>query len=613
MSKRFLLIGWDAADWRLLNPLLDAGELPALNQLVETGVVGDLLATQPLNTAAQWTSIATGKRPWRHGITQAHEFSPELRQPVPISRARRRTAALWEILAGQGKRSLVVGWPATHGSAVPGAQIVSDRYSEPTAGPGIKPWPAASAETYFPASLGQRLDPLRVSPEDLGVEIISRYLPQWKKINQKSDRRLGLLRMLLTPDFSHHAAITRLMQQPDWDFATVRFPAFGHIARLFLPFTAPRRPWISETDFEIYQNVLRGEYRKFDQILATLRKLAGPDAAVMVVSAHGVRRPDVPPTGFPQNDDDGWKSPLGAFAVSGPGFARDGLLHGASVLDVAPTVLNWFGLPIGDDMEGRIWVEAFAQFPEITRVPSWEPAEPATEVPTVPPESPDAEAWQREADWNFVQSCLEAGQLEAALPALKKLFASFPERTDYAHALFHCQLNLERLADAEGTLEVLLETLPPGIFALLPRAELALAKREVRTARPLVEEALKLNPTQPMALRRLGLLLLRLREWKPLAELAQAALKLDETDPIVWLGLAEASLRQQKPAEAEAAARRAIQLKFFLPDAHFVLTRALVAQSKWEAAREAMAILLKLQPDNKAAAGYNRRLAQKTE
>ena len=50
-------------------------------------------------------------------------------------------------------------------------------------------------------------------------------------------------------------------------------------------------------------------------------------------------------------------------------------MFGATVLDVAPTVLTWFGLPFGDDMEGRVLLESFGAAPEVTRVPSWEPGE----------------------------------------------------------------------------------------------------------------------------------------------------------------------------------------------------------------------------------------------
>jgi tetratricopeptide (TPR) repeat protein len=164
------------------------------------------------------------------------------------------------------------------------------------------------------------------------------------------------------------------------------------------------------------------------------------------------------------------------------------------------------------------------------------------------------------------------------------------------------------VTEAAGTLEVALESLPPGVATLLPRAELALAQRDSRLARSLVNEAYKLNPSNPMAMRKLGLLLLRLREWESLANVAQQALAANEQDAIAWLGLAAAQLRLGKAAESAEAATRAIQLKYFLPDAHLVLARALVARGQWPEARQAMETYLKLQPNNRAAATYFKRM-----
>jgi tetratricopeptide (TPR) repeat protein len=191
---------------------------------------------------------------------------------------------------------------------------------------------------------------------------------------------------------------------------------------------------------------------------------------------------------------------------------------------------------------------------------------------------------------------------------LTRLFCGFPEHPEYGQALFKCQLALELASEAEETLEVVLETLPPGITTLLLQAELSWAKRDRGTTRSLVEKARKLNPTQPSAMRAIGILLLRLREWDALAALASQALTLNEQDPIAWLGLAEARLRKGQAAKAAEAALRAIGLKYLLPEAHFVLARALVAQGRWVEAREAMQTLLKLQPNHRAAAGYFKRM-----
>src|ERR1019366_4037965 len=227
MAKRLLLIGWDAADWRILHPLIDAGEMPVLRRIVEAGASGQLLSTQPLVPAAQWITIATGKRPWQHRVCHPIERIAGANEAVPVTAERRRARALWEMLAQAGKRSLVVGWPATHGGRTENTVIVSDRYAQPTAGPGIKPWPPPAPGTYWPEDIGVQLDGWRVSPEEVQAEVISRYVPQWKKIDQKRDRRLGQLRVFLATDFSQQGAMISLLRGSQWDFAAVRFPALG--------------------------------------------------------------------------------------------------------------------------------------------------------------------------------------------------------------------------------------------------------------------------------------------------------------------------------------------------------------------------------------------------
>ena len=615
MAKRLLLVGWDAADWKILHPLIDAGEMPALRRIVEGGASGVMLCTQPPVPVAQWASIATGKRPWQHRVCHPIERIIGPSEAIPVTADQRRSRALWEMLAQSGKRSLIVGWPATHGERTDNAVLVSDRFAQPTAAPGIKPWPRPPRGTYWPEDIGPRLDGLRMSPEDIQADVISLYLPEWKRIDQKRDRRLGQLRLFLATDFSHQGAMISLLRGGQWDFAAVRFPALGALSRIFLPYSPPRSPWIPETEFDLYQHVVRGACRMLDRLLHQLVQVAGNEAAILVLSAHGVRRHDSAPARTGGEDNDAWKSPYGIFAACGPGFAEDALVFGATVLDVAPTVLTWFGLPIGEDMEGRVLLEGFRGAPDVTRVASWEPdvakiSPPTAEATGSGPSSPGSAILRRESDWNLAQSFLDAGRYEEALPVLEQLFRAFPERVELGQGLFQCQLTLRKLAEAAETLEVILEAIPAGIWSLLLRAELSLAKGQGGEARRLVHGAWDLHPTNPDAMRSLGLLLLRLREWTPLAELAQAALKLNENEPLAWLGLAEAQLRKRLPAEAEVAALRAIGLNYYLPQAHFVLARALIAQSKWQAARETMQTLLRLQPNNRAAATYAKRLEQ---
>lgn len=613
MAKRLLLVGWDAADWRQLQPLLDAGKLPTLQRLVAEGASGPLLGGQPLVSAAQWTCMVTGKRPWQHRVCHQAEFFPQAGRAVPVSASQRQSAALWEILMRKGTKSLVVGWPATHGSRVSGGQvkIVSNRYAEPTAGPGVKPWPPPIPGTYWPESLGSMLDRLRVSPEDIGSDLISHLVPDWKLLDQKRDRRLSHLRVFLATDLSHHAAMLHLLKVSDWNFAAIHYPALGAITAMFLPYLAPRRDWVSEHEFHLYQHLLPSTCLMLDRLLGSLVQAAGKETAIAVASAYGVS-PHLPPHYLRAGDNDLWKSPSGIFAVRGPGWSRDSLVLGATLQDVAPTILTWFGLPIGDDMEGRVLMESFAEAPAVTRVESWEPDQPPTSEASQrasnrSSDDPAAARLSLEYDWNLARFALDAARYDEALPWLEKLFRSFPERAEFGQTLFQCQLTLKQTAAAAETLGILLEALPPGIGSLLCRVELLIAEGKRKQAWPLVAEIQRLKPAETVSLRRLGMILWRLRQWNDLAELAQEVLRLDANEPLAWLAQAEASLRLGRSPEAIESAERALSLNYFMPQAHLILARALLNQGKWAEAREAMQVVLRLQPNNRAAAAYWRR------
>ena len=68
MPQRVLMIGWDGADWKVLRPMLDAGELPNLAAMIERGAHGDCLSTVPSHSWCAWPSFMTAPqsgRAWR--------------------------------------------------------------------------------------------------------------------------------------------------------------------------------------------------------------------------------------------------------------------------------------------------------------------------------------------------------------------------------------------------------------------------------------------------------------------------------------------------------------------------------------------------------------------
>ena len=115
MSKRkVLLLGWDAADWKVINPLMDNGEMPHLQQLIERGVMGNLMTLQPVLSPMLWNSIATGKRPDQHGIHGFTVVDKDTGKTRPFGTMDREVKAIWNILNQHNLNAHVVNWFCGH-------------------------------------------------------------------------------------------------------------------------------------------------------------------------------------------------------------------------------------------------------------------------------------------------------------------------------------------------------------------------------------------------------------------------------------------------------------------------------------------------------------------
>ena len=102
-AKRVVLIGWDAADWKVIDQLIEKGQMPALEGMMKKGVRGNLSTLEPVLSPMLWTSIATGKYADKHGIHGFTEPDHEAGIVRPISSISRKSRAFWNILTNQGK------------------------------------------------------------------------------------------------------------------------------------------------------------------------------------------------------------------------------------------------------------------------------------------------------------------------------------------------------------------------------------------------------------------------------------------------------------------------------------------------------------------------------
>lgn len=616
---KVLLVGWDSADWNVAHPLIDRGEMPMLRRLVEGGVCGNLRTLEPMLSPMLWTSIATGKRAYDHGILGFTDVEPLTGRVQPVTAGSRRCRAVWDILAAQGLSCHVLGWFATHGGQIPGGSVVSNAYTAPTAGPGQE-WPPAPRGTYWPEANAEALDALRVSPEDIDGDIVGQFIPRWAEIDVEQDNRPNRLRVHLAEAFSIQAAACWTLQNTDWDFTAVYFRAIDELAHYFMPYHPPRVDGVPEHEFGLYREVMNAAYRLHDLMLARLIALAPPDTHVVIVSDHGFHCDHLRPKFTPKVPAGitVWHREHGLLAGAGPQFARDRLLHGASLLDVTPTLLHLYGLPVGADMEGKVLLDAFAEPQPPSTVPTWEDgsAPPAVTAMSEAEShalldqfealgylesstgnaSEDAAATDRENRWALARAFLDGGRLAQALPLLEDLCAEHPGRTDFLQTLARTQTGLGLLDEAAATIDGVLETFANAGPAALLRAQVALERRDAATALAWLEKARTASSSEPRFWRQLGFTLVQLHRWPEAQQAFERLAGLSPDDAHAQLGLAACHLNLQRPQQAVDAALAAISLNFTLVRAHFVLARALLRQRELPRAEQALRAAIRLAP-----------------
>src|SRR5215469_12074275 len=164
-AKKVLLIGWDAADWKIINPLMDEGLMPTLDDFVNHGVMGNLATLRPILSPMLWSSIASGKRPEKHGILGFMEPDPHTGGVRPVTSTSRKVKAIWNILTQCGYKTHVLGWFAGHPAEPVNGISVSDLYPY-ALGPLEKEWPLPPGVVH-PETLQETFARLRMHPAEV--------------------------------------------------------------------------------------------------------------------------------------------------------------------------------------------------------------------------------------------------------------------------------------------------------------------------------------------------------------------------------------------------------------------------------------------------------------
>ncbi|MEM9404616.1 MAG: alkaline phosphatase family protein [Acidobacteriota bacterium] len=353
-----LVVGVPGATLDAVLPMSQQNQLPFLSRLLDEGTHGRLETLSPTRPRPLWTSLATGRYPYRHGVVSTTLFpapfagaSEELRlTPIgigfsrwgvsePLERpARSRTLALWEMVERLGVDSTRVGWPLGGRSL-------------PTAPPN------------------EETTRLELEWLDLAAEARQLVEP-----SLRSDRtRVATLRPVLrdTPGRAHFISLQGM--------ASVTRAFYGGWAAVHLDGSQ------SERDLAAAR-VVTGYYATLDSLIEQLWNDLPEPRLIAVVSPYGTRAPNgldqVLASVQPQRAVRGHRSggPDGLFVLHGPGVRPGHFLSDAEITDVAPTLLYALGLPVARDLDGRTLTEAMTDEQlarkALTFVPSYETLRP---------------------------------------------------------------------------------------------------------------------------------------------------------------------------------------------------------------------------------------------
>jgi len=379
--RRIMLIGWEGADWRLMEPLLEAGRMPHLERMIESGTMGNLTSSIPMVCPILWTSIATGVFGDQHNILTPVE--PDGYGDVrPVQSTSRRRKAIWNILSQSGLRCAVICWPATHPAEAINGIVVSDRFPH-TFGPAADLWPA-DERTVHPPDLFDSIMKLRVRREDLTPGQVAAFIPRLEEISGSNDERVASVAMRLAQTASVQNAATWIAQNMEWDFLAVHFGMLGSLCHEFMKYNAPYEESVSQRDADLFGHVVNTAYILHDKMLERLSELAGKDTIILLVSDHGFNRKPIQlvPKHLESMMDAFPNEPRyhylryhhrdAVFCATGPGVKEDDLIIGGRITDIAPTILAALELPLPVDTEGRLLQGIFETPPTTKSIESYE-------------------------------------------------------------------------------------------------------------------------------------------------------------------------------------------------------------------------------------------------
>jgi hypothetical protein len=391
-GPRVVMLLLDGASLEYIRLRAAEGRLPSFSRLLDTGATLDLATVRPTGPGPVWTSVATGLYPAATGVRSGatyiargapqsidllpdHCFSHALvhlgvvHQEPSTSQAL-RARPLWRILSDAGISVGVVRWPLTYPAPPVNGFLVSDRFHE-LLGSMLE----LDARAAFPATALPLVR--RAFASSSPIEETPVVAPAPPDMRQEDEPETSAANR----DRAYSQTLQDLRATNDVRFVAVRYQGLDTVGHYYMGDTQPALVADArQHERRRHLQVLDRYYTYIDsEVGAALTGLAADDL-LLVVSGFGMERQNALKQiagrllGGPDLSGTHDRAPDGFLLAYGSTVQNGYRLRGA-VVDIAPTVLYFLGLPIGRDMDGYartdIFTRAFTAERPVAYIPSY--------------------------------------------------------------------------------------------------------------------------------------------------------------------------------------------------------------------------------------------------
>ena len=607
LDTRAVVIGIDGADWKVIDALAAAGQMPNLTALRQRGVSGPIETLSDIALSPViWTSVATGKTAAKHGISWFMVDQPDGTR-VPVRSTNRRCEALWTILARNELRPTVLGWWATYPAEDVGrGTIVSDALG--FHGFGATARDGDDGQKTHPAALFGQVDGLVPPEQQIPAEFVRRFV----HIEAKDYREemfdparfpkrdpanpIHLFQQYAVTAQGYTAIAEELLAQP-FDLFLMYFEQVDSFSHLFMKYAPPRLAWIEEQDFARYRDVVSEWYRYQDELLG--RVLARVDlgtTAVFVLSDHGfksgerrIRSEELVDVKKAHLDHE----THGIFVAAGPHVRRGGAVADASVLDLTPTLLYYLGLAVAKDMDGKVLAGLFEpEFVEAHPIRYVSTYEDGTRARALAPTEPMDAGAQAEIEGGLAALGYLGEEPDGGNGAGNDAAPGKPAGEQASSPEIHNNLGRIHLREGEpkkalAEFEKALARDPNNAEALLNIAAIHQGEGKSDLAEHFVQRALAVDPNSTGALAQLAELRRDQGKLDEAIRLFAEALEIDDSQPFLYMGVGDVLQRAGRYEQAVQAFQHVLELE---PDSFKARYNLGVTYSNMGRAEEAVAM-----------------------